>query len=136
MSSPVTVPGDLIPGLLRLGCQIRDAFGDPAVVTGLDERTVAWQTGKSQACARSGIRAVSLDLTTPTGWDAAVAALARKLRPTMASHQRASFFWMGGWCLSDPPGGKGGAMYFDVGVDADQPAEALRRVLHYVAGRS
>lgn len=145
MPEPVTVPADLLPGLCRPRVPVLRVLRDqPLELAGgvnvfmfeYDDAPGFCLLADEQGIyPDTPIAELVLVLSEPDGWDAAVAALARKLRPTMADHQRASFFWMGGWCLSDPPGGKGGAMYFDVGMGADQPAEALRRVLRYVAER-
>lgn len=158
MGEPVTVSADLLPGLLRPGCQIiyRDEAGvigavwDDGTATLLQPRWLEGTTYNSlhgEVVLRSGpivrpvlaapISDLVLDLTTPTGWDAAVGALARH-HWSMEPHERAVFFWDGWlWRLDPPRRIKEDSAWVGWGVDVPPPWEpykALRFVLHHVAG--
>lgn len=99
------------------------------------EEEVADLERRLNECALLSMDRVSLDLTEPTGWDAAVDALARHYWPDMGETERAVFFHDGTlWFLLRPFPQQTVSWRMD--YRAHQPHEALRCALHQVAGRS
>jgi len=159
--SETTVPGDLLPGLLRIGPVL---FLERGV--GVGEESGAGLIDMSQRApvlefcvdpmphkpawcrltrGRCKVANVLIDLATPTGWDAAVACLARRCWPDMEATDRAEFCHADGlWTLFAParlqrpkprPPGFTPCVVWACAGGADDPVAALRAVLLHEAGR-
>lgn len=157
MGSPVTVPADLLPGLVRKGaaCAVPSLAKHGLTVAYVDGDggVGAWMPTSSGGLPASPrlvyatLAEVEIDLTEPTGWDAAVDALARHFWPDMAPTDRAEFCVADGcWTLfaparlqrrkPRPPGFSSWHGWTDAYIEwTTDPHEALRRVLHHMAGR-
>jgi len=142
MSADTTVPGGLLPGLLRRGVDV--ICGDLA--------GVVWSTGTGRGVEvhlDAGYVLVPtyhcriacmVNLATPTGWDAAVACLAQRYGWDLAPHERALFWHHAGrWTLSAQPSPLGWerlAWWTHPEIPGpDDPIAALRAVLLHEAQR-
>lgn len=153
--SETTVPGDLLPGLLRIGPVLFLERGvgvgeeDGAGLIDMSQRAPVLEfcvdpmPHKPAWCrltrGRCKVANVLIDLATPTGWDAAVACLARRYWPDMEPTDRAEFFHLvgagGGWCLRWR-GLRAISGGWPDPADVPDPVAALRAVLLHEAGRS
>lgn len=146
--SETTVPGDLLPGLLRENTPVRverHLSLSGWSLKGATGRVVEPDPDGGWLChlhrrgnphlTRMLDKHLVVDLTKPTGWDAAVDALARHYWPDMGETERAVFFHDEmRWFLLRPFPQQ--TISWRMDYRAHQPHEALRCVLHHVAGVS
>lgn len=153
VSEPITVPADLLPGMLRRSSPAVVARGDHVgrrcVVTRLRAETdiamaaayVALDATKDLDAELALLRLdwLKVELAEPTGWDAAVACLAQHLEWNLGPHERALFWFDGSrWRLGARPGSMGMwglVMWWPPPLPAD-PVAALRAVLLREAGNA
>ena len=141
MPDPVMVPADLLPGLLRPGAggiEVARGCRIPVIVVEPEFRRVWARLARGHEMRTPILACLCIDLATSTGWDAAVDALARRFWPDMAPTDRAEFaHCYGHWTLRPPWAVRERSLVqFGVALPGpDEPHEALRRILHHVAGR-
>jgi hypothetical protein len=139
IAPPITVPADLLPGLLREGVACLLPDGRRVFVRYFARRVV--DIGHHREGLPVAPGQLGVDISHHTGWDAAVDALARTFWPDMAPHERAGFYHDGvGWSLVLRRAGytpHDGYMVWprlDL-PGADEPTEALRLVLLHESKR-
>lgn len=138
--SKTTVPADLLPGLARKGAAVV-VNGQPGVISNDGDHPLldVWLEEDGET-----VRApdeMLVDITEPTGWDAAVDCLARGFWPGMEETERAVFYCEAGVWRLDPPLSirdkrEGAWMYWGSDMPPPwEPHEALRLVLEREAKR-
>jgi len=140
----VTVPADMLPGLLRPGVDVMCGSLHVFLFEYEDQPGCCLLADEQGVYPDIPVDVLELVISAPTGWNAAVDALARRSW-TMQDTDRAEFcFADGAWTLFPPARlqrARPCAPRFQTSpatwreVDADvSPVEALRRVLYIVAG--
>lgn len=147
MEEAHTVPGDLLPGLLRDGASVVCVSGSWSGWRGFALRASDGAPGAVLVRPDDGqvVDVINvdrdadlhIDLAAASGWDAAVACLATAIWPNgLAPHERAVFGWSSSrrgwaiWCDTQ----RGGRSWPDLGIDRTKPLQALQLVVRLFAG--